>query len=117
MAGEVQIDHVIVAGNDAVGRDDIADEIDVEAAAAARAGFHIDADAVRFDVGAAGDADGVRPAARTVDRDPRAAYAIYDSERKRVDYYRSEYNIGLTAQKIFEAGLPEVLGLRLFRGT
>lgn len=51
------------------------------------------------------------------DRDARAAYAIYDSERRRVDYHRSDYNIGLTAQKIFEAGLPEVLGLRLFRGT
>jgi predicted phosphodiesterase len=51
------------------------------------------------------------------DRDPRAAFAIYDSERRRVDYHRSEYNIALTAQKIYEAGLPEVLGLRLFRGT
>ncbi|HYP09835.1 MAG TPA: metallophosphoesterase family protein [Bryobacteraceae bacterium] len=51
------------------------------------------------------------------DRDPRAAYAIYDSEQRRVNYHRSEYNVGLAAQKIFEAGLPEVLGMRLFRGT
>jgi predicted phosphodiesterase len=51
------------------------------------------------------------------DRDPRAAFAVYDAEHRRVDYHRTEYNIALTAQKIFEAGLPEVLGLRLFRGT
>lgn len=51
------------------------------------------------------------------DRDPRAAFAIFDSERRRVDYHRADYNIGLAAQKIFDAGLPEVLGMRLFRGT
>jgi len=51
------------------------------------------------------------------DRDPRAAFAIYDFANRRVDYHRSEYNISLTAQKIVDAGLPEVLGLRLFRGA
>lgn len=51
------------------------------------------------------------------DHDPRAAYAIYDSERHRVDYHRAEYDVAMTAQKIFEVGLPEVLGMRLFRGA
>jgi predicted phosphodiesterase len=51
------------------------------------------------------------------DHDPRAGYVIYDSERKLVDYHRAEYDVALTAQKIYEVGLPEVLGMRLFRGT
>jgi predicted phosphodiesterase len=51
------------------------------------------------------------------DHDPRAAFAIYDSELRRVDFDRAEYDATLTARKIFEAGLPEVLGLRLFRGA
>jgi diadenosine tetraphosphatase ApaH/serine/threonine PP2A family protein phosphatase len=51
------------------------------------------------------------------DHDPRAAFAIYDSELQRVDFDRAEYDPALTARKIVEAGLPEVLGLRLFRGA
>ena len=51
------------------------------------------------------------------DHDPRAAFAIYDSELQRVDFARAEYDPALTARKIVEAGLPEVLGLRLFRGA
>lgn len=51
------------------------------------------------------------------DHDPRAAFALYDSDKKVVRYQRVDYDIGLTARKIFEAGLPESLGLRLFRGT
>jgi predicted phosphodiesterase len=50
------------------------------------------------------------------DHDPRAAYAIYDSESRRVDYYRVDYDIASTVRKILDAGLPEVLGLRLTRG-
>ena len=51
------------------------------------------------------------------DRDPRAAFALYDSETRTVQYRRAEYDIGRTAAKINDAGLPEVLGLRLYRGT
>jgi predicted phosphodiesterase len=51
------------------------------------------------------------------DGDPRAAYAIYDSEKKLVILRRTEYPIEKTAAEIVEAGLPEVLGLRLFHGA
>lgn len=51
------------------------------------------------------------------DHDPRAAFAIYDSESRRVEYHRAEYDAMLTARKIIDVGLPEVLGLRLFRGS
>jgi predicted phosphodiesterase len=50
------------------------------------------------------------------DHDPRAAYAIYDSESRRIDYHRVDYDIASTVRKILDAGLPEVLGLRLTRG-
>ncbi len=50
------------------------------------------------------------------DGDPRAAYAIYDSERKLVTLRRVEYPVAKTALEIQEAGLPEVLGIRLFHG-
>ena len=51
------------------------------------------------------------------DNDPRAAYAIYDTDRKLVTLRRTEYPIEKTAKEILEAGLPEVLGLRLFHGV
>jgi predicted phosphodiesterase len=51
------------------------------------------------------------------DGDPRAAYAIYDSERKLVTLRRTEYPVNKTADEITKAGLPEVLGLRLFHGV
>jgi predicted phosphodiesterase len=51
------------------------------------------------------------------DGDPRAAYAIYDSEKKLVTLRRTEYPIEKTAAEIKEAGLPDVLGLRLFHGA
>jgi predicted phosphodiesterase len=51
------------------------------------------------------------------DHDPRAAYAIYDSESRRVDYHRVDYDVMSTIRKILDAGLPEVLGLRLTRGV
>jgi predicted phosphodiesterase len=50
------------------------------------------------------------------DGDPRAAYAIYDSEEKTVTLHRVEYPIQKTADAIVEAGLPDMLGLRLFHG-
>jgi len=50
------------------------------------------------------------------DGDPRAAWAIFDSEHRVVNWHRTEYDIRDTYRRIVEAGLPEVLGLRLHRG-
>jgi predicted phosphodiesterase len=50
------------------------------------------------------------------DGDPRAAYAIFDSEQKTVFLRRVEYPIQKTAEEILKAGLPDVLALRLFEG-
>jgi diadenosine tetraphosphatase ApaH/serine/threonine PP2A family protein phosphatase len=50
------------------------------------------------------------------DGDPRAAYALYDNEARRVQFRRIAYPIEVTLEKIRSAGLPDVLGLRLFRG-
>lgn len=50
------------------------------------------------------------------DGDPRAAYALYDNEARWVRFRRVAYPIELTSEKIRLAGLPDVLGLRLFRG-
>ena len=50
------------------------------------------------------------------DGDPRAAYAIYDSERKLVTLCRTEYSVQQTAAEIHRVGLPDVLALRLFHG-
>jgi predicted phosphodiesterase len=50
------------------------------------------------------------------DGDPRAAYAIYDSERKLVILRRTEYPVAKTALEMQQAGLPDVLGTRLFYG-
>ncbi|MBV9085387.1 MAG: metallophosphoesterase family protein [Acidobacteriaceae bacterium] len=50
------------------------------------------------------------------DRDPRAAYALYDSDRRLITLRRVAYPVESTARKIKEAGLPDVLGVRLFMG-
>ena len=50
------------------------------------------------------------------DGDWRAAYAIFDSEAKSVALRRVEYPVEKTAEEIIEAGLPEVLAARLYRG-
>lgn len=50
------------------------------------------------------------------DNDPRAAYALYDTEQKVVTLRRVLYPVENTARDIERAGLPNVLGLRLFRG-
>lgn len=50
------------------------------------------------------------------DDDPRAAYAIYDSETKRVDMFRIDYDIEREADRITRAGLPKMLADRLFLG-
>ena len=50
------------------------------------------------------------------DRDPRAAYAIYDTEARTWEPHRVQYNIAEVQQHIREAGLPEKHALRLAEG-
>ena len=50
------------------------------------------------------------------DRDPRAAYALYNPENKTVTLRRTAYPVEQTAKAIQEAHLPHVLALRLFGG-
>jgi len=50
------------------------------------------------------------------DGDPRAAYAVYDSEARLVTFVRAAYDIPAAQKKILQAGLPEVLALRLAAG-
>jgi predicted phosphodiesterase len=50
------------------------------------------------------------------DRDPRAAYAIYDSQAKTWTPFRVEYNIPEVQQRIRESGLPERHAERIAEG-
>ena len=50
------------------------------------------------------------------DGDPRAGYALYDTDAATVSYCRVPYNVVSTQQKIIEAGLPEILAARLAIG-
>jgi diadenosine tetraphosphatase ApaH/serine/threonine PP2A family protein phosphatase len=51
------------------------------------------------------------------DRDPRAAYALYDSETASIEWRRVEYDIEVTQRHILDAGLPRYLADRLSRGA
>ena len=51
------------------------------------------------------------------DRDPRASYAVYDSEKKMISHYRISYDIGVTQEKMEELGLPRFLSSRLGWGV
>jgi predicted phosphodiesterase len=51
------------------------------------------------------------------DRDPRAAYAIYDEEQRRIYVYRVNYRVAMARRRIMQAGLPPVLGDRLLYGA
>lgn len=51
------------------------------------------------------------------DQDPRAGYAIYDSDQRLVTLFRVEYDVNRAQQKILKAGLPEQLALRLMVGV
>jgi predicted phosphodiesterase len=51
------------------------------------------------------------------DRDPRAAYAIYDSESRVVTLCRSRYDIPGAQARILQAGLPAHLADRLALGS
>ncbi|HTB15469.1 MAG TPA: metallophosphoesterase family protein [Bryobacteraceae bacterium] len=46
----------------------------------------------------------------------RAAYALYSSEERRVEFVRVPYNVGPTAEKIVLAGMPATLAARLLMG-
>jgi diadenosine tetraphosphatase ApaH/serine/threonine PP2A family protein phosphatase len=50
------------------------------------------------------------------DGDPRAAYAIYDSEQGTLTHYRVEYDIPATQERIIACGLPRSLAERLSSG-
>jgi len=50
------------------------------------------------------------------DGDPRAAYAIYDTDKKLVVIRRLVYDIATTQQKILDAGLPPMLAERIAEG-
>lgn len=50
------------------------------------------------------------------DSDPRACYAIYDSDKLEIQFFRTEYAILQTQEKMFRANLPEFLIQRLSRG-
>ena len=50
------------------------------------------------------------------DRDRRAAFAVYDSERKEILFYRVPYDIAGAQERILQAGLPRGLALRLEDG-
>lgn len=51
------------------------------------------------------------------DRDPRASYMTYDSERRVVRWYRITYPIGEAQRRIRKAGLPNTLADRLAFGA
>ncbi len=50
------------------------------------------------------------------DRNPKAAYAIFDSEERVVYFDRVAYDVTATRKKILRAGLPQMLGDRLVVG-
>ena len=50
------------------------------------------------------------------DGDPKAAYAIYESEHETVTHYRVSYDIAATQKKMRGHGLPEYLVERLTHG-
>ncbi len=51
------------------------------------------------------------------DRNPAAAYAIYDSGDKTIFFDRVPYDVEKAREKIHRAGLPEMLGDRLLVGA
>ena len=50
------------------------------------------------------------------DGDPRASYAVYDSEAETITHYRVQYDIPATQRKMRERGLPHYLAERLTYG-
>ncbi len=50
------------------------------------------------------------------DGDPRASYAIFDTQDRTVRLYRVEYDVRATQEKMLEMGLPDTLASRLKYG-
>jgi len=50
------------------------------------------------------------------DGDPRAAWMIWDSTERLVTWCRTPYDFRATQRKILEAGLPDILAMRLEAG-
>ena len=50
------------------------------------------------------------------DGNPRAGYALYDSDTRVVTYCRTPYDVDRAAQKIRDSGLPHILADRLSMG-
>lgn len=50
------------------------------------------------------------------DEDPRSSFCTYDPTSGELTFVRVEYDIDRTAQAIREAGLPETLATRLYKG-
>ena len=50
------------------------------------------------------------------DRDPRAAFLIYDDEAGSIEFFRAPYDLDACTQKILSAGLPPELAERLYQG-
>ena len=50
------------------------------------------------------------------DRDPRAAYILFDTEERRIAFFRVPYDIETAQRKIIKAGLPEMNAARLAEG-
>jgi diadenosine tetraphosphatase ApaH/serine/threonine PP2A family protein phosphatase len=50
------------------------------------------------------------------DRDPRAAFAVLDTETVEVDLHRVEYDVERVREAITNAGIPERTGERLLTG-
>lgn len=51
------------------------------------------------------------------DRDPRASYAMYDSQARRLSVHRVPYDVAGARRRILAAGLPQILGDRLMHGA
>lgn len=52
------------------------------------------------------------------DADPRAAYMVVEwAEAPRIEWRRVDYDVARAAEKIYAAGLPRILGERLFSGN
>ncbi|MBU4377220.1 MAG: metallophosphatase family protein [Candidatus Omnitrophica bacterium] len=50
------------------------------------------------------------------DGDPRASYAVFDTEKSYAEIKRAPYDVKKAAKKIIDAGLPPVLAARLNEG-
>jgi len=51
------------------------------------------------------------------DRNPAAAYALFDAGRERITFYRVPYDSRAAAAKIRRAGLPAALAYRVEMGV